>query len=260
LEIPKTPPSLDPLRAQTASLADRKGASVPVPTPGAGGPDIRPLDLAGALQILVAEVELALTEAGLRVPAPAGAASAPAASAMALASVPGQAPPPSPSSAGLAAAIAMAAAATTPAGTAVDGAAESVAVRMLLSAFLRALPPASEPPTAFLATVQRAVQALADGSQTAIDRVAAWRGTPAALTAALQQGRQLSLALIHDDQVQPPILAHPEWLGLAREWARLRRLRRRQERRLLLTDTDADWLEADDFAEPDEHPMPERRR
>lgn len=195
---------------------------MPVPTPGAGGPDIRPLDLAGALQILVAEVELALTEAGLGAGAPA----------------PG-------------------------AGTTGIDAAQSAAARVLLSAFLRALPPASEPPATFFAAVQRAAQALADGSQAAIDRVAAWRGTPAALVAALQQGRQLSLALISDDRIQSPILAHPECLSLANEWARLRRRRRRQERRLLLTDTDADWLEeaqAEDFAEPDESALPERRR
>lgn len=207
MEIRKTPWPTDLLLPAATGFGERNGPAAPPPALTAPGPDIRPLDLAGALQILVAEVELALTEAGLR-------------GAVPISDVSG----------------------VNAAG--VEGSGDDLAARALLGGFLGAVPSAMEEPAHFVATLHRAALAIATGSQSAIDRVAAWSGTRASLPEALQRGRELALALIREP-VDPPILTHPEWLGLARELSRVRRLRRRQERRMLLTETDADWREED---------------
>jgi hypothetical protein len=92
-------------------------------------------------------------------------------------------------------------------------------------------------------------RALEAGSQNAIDRVSAWRGTPASIADALQQARALALVVVSDEAASD-ILMRPEWLGLAPGIARLRRRLRR--RRVLLTDLDADHVEPDMKSDPQE--------
>lgn len=122
----------------------------------------------------------------------------------------------------------------------------------LVEQFLRLLPQDdATPPAAWSATVERVLQAISRGSSAAIERVIGWRDTPPTVAATLQEVRLLALAVINGEQ--PALLSRPEWLGLG---ASLQRLRQRRRRALLLTDTDADYLDLPASDEPPELPLP----
>ncbi len=222
MEIPKTPAPADALRTLTAGLGERQSPAA-APIAPADRASIRLLDLPGALQILIAEVNLALTEAGL---APADASSSETLLRWAAAQPP------------LALLLSDA------------GSAQSVQempARALVEIFLRTLPSADLPPQEWMVAVKKLSLTLAAGSATAIERIAAWQDMPAKLPAWLGQARELALALVAEDAASPPLLLRPEWLGLAAGLARFQRLRRRK-RRLLLSPTDADWLDEEEGA------------
>ncbi len=190
--------------AVPTGLAER-GARTPAQV-AAGGDwsSIKPLDLSAALQILVAEVKLALIEAGF-------------ASLAADASLRSTAP--------------LSPAAAAPA---------------LVDLFLRLLPQdEATPQGVFSATAERLLQAISRGSSAAIERVIAWRDTPPAIAATLQEVRSLALAIISGEQ--PALLSRPEWLGLVTS---LQRVWRRRRRTRLLSATDADHPDVPALEEP----------
>jgi hypothetical protein len=224
MEIPKPPGLADVLRTPTPSLGERNAAPAPALPLPVDRSSIKLLDLTGALQILIAEVKLALGDAGFG--------------------------PPDPS---LGEALQRWAAAQPPLALLLadpDTAQAALAppARALLEIVLRALPAEDQPPQAWTAAVQKLTQALANGSAAAIERISAWHDTPVRLAALLEKSRALALDLLGED-APLPLLTRPEWLGLGAALTRFHRLRRRQ-RRLLLSDTDADWL--DDDADIDE--------
>jgi hypothetical protein len=196
MEIRKS--SLLPAESPTAAsgLAER-GARTPAQVVGGGDrSSIKALDLSAALQILLAEVKLALSEDGF----------------VSLASDASLRPPAPLSS--------------------------TVAAPALVELFLQLVPQdEATSPEVLSTTIARLVQAISRGSSAAIERVVAWRDTPPAIAATLQEVRSLALAVISGGQ--PALLSRPEWLGLGTSLQRLRRRRRT----LLVTDTDADHLE-----------------
>ncbi len=204
MEIPKLGPSPGDVTSSRPELSGRgpqSAAGAPVP---ADTSRIKALNLPAALQILIAEVKLALVQAGFALPA-AGAAQS-------LVQPPMQ------------------------------GAAEPAA-RAVVGLFLGLVPDEATPEPAWTATLERLVQAVSSGSAAALERVIAWRDTPATIASAVQEARSLALAIIQDDG-PPAVLARPEWLGLGAALDRVRRRRRR--RTLLLTGLDADHLDLPD--------------
>jgi hypothetical protein len=206
-----------PARTSTSS-AD---ADTPVPS-GVGAAldraDIRPLDVLAALQILVAEVRAAFTEA-------LSADSEPSADLTANAGSAGNS--------GSAAAASL------------DGAVP--AARVIVELALQSLPETFEP-GAWSVALPRMDLALQMGVQRAVDVVAAWRDVMPEVLSATQESGALALRLITDE---PPYPDWPprEWLGMAPRLARLWRRRRALKRRLVDPDYAANtkWDELDEL-------------
>jgi hypothetical protein len=219
MEIPKLPPTPadptagTPARAAQTPLRERAAQAPPAANVPADGSGIKPLDLASALKILLTEVKLALIDA-MRTPLP-------------------DLNEPLPQ--------------VAPAAAPEDAAPQ--AARAMVELLLRLVPEEEMHADALNQAVAVMRRALEAGSQNAIDRVSAWRGTPASIADALQQARALALVVVSDEAASD-ILMRPEWLGLAPGIARLRRRLRR--RRVLLTDLDADHVEPDMKSDPQE--------
>jgi len=173
--------------------------------------DIRPLDLQGALQILVAEVRLSLVEALID---PVDGSNV--------------------SGRDLGNAIAdnvdhaNAFLANTPA--------ESLsgpvpAARVIMDLVLRSLPEAFEP-TSWAAMLPRVDLATQAGVQRALDAVSTWRDVPPAAVEAAKASATLALSLIADEQPYP-LWPPDEWIGFAPRLGRFWRRRRALKRRLL---------------------------
>jgi hypothetical protein len=216
--------------AATATRATASTAERGAPPPSAAAPaldraDIKPLDVPGALQILVAEVraafELLLTAADTANPADAGNAAA----------------------AGNAAYTANAGTAAT---ANLDG--PVPAARVLVQMVLQALPDTTDD-NAWSAVLTRVEAALQSGIQRATDVVSAWRDVSPAVMESTKESAGLALQLLGDES-RNPLWLHPEWSGLRPHLARLRRRRRKHRRRLTDPDHDpARWDEIDDFGQ-----------
>jgi hypothetical protein len=178
--------------------------------------DIRPLDVLAALQILVAEVRAAFTEA-------LSADSEPSADLGANAGNAGN-------SGGAAAANLDAV----------------PAARLIVEMALQSLPETFEP-SSWGVALPRMDLALQAGVQRAVDVVGAWRDVTPEVLSATQESGALALRLIADE---PPYPAWPppEWLGLAPRLALLWRRRRALKRRLVDPDYAANtkWDELDE--------------
>jgi hypothetical protein len=192
--------------ATTAEQGPPAAADV---APAADLADIRPLDISGALQILLAEVRAALD---LQL----GAAIAPGA-------VPSSAAAP--------------AAPTATANTA-GAIAQSPdqAAHQMVEMFLQALPEDASDAPAWTAALVRADAAMQSSIEQAIGVVSQWRDVPAAAVDAVADTRALFIAALGDEP-QNPLWLRPEWVGLAPVLHRFRRRRRHARRRL----TDPDY-------------------
>ena len=155
--------------------------------------DIRPLDIQGALQILVAEVRLSLVEA-LTDQGNVGGTNV-----------------------------------SGDTGNPMDG--PVPAARVIVDLVLRSLPATFEPASWAIALprVDIATQA---GVQRALDAVIAWRDVPAAVVEATRESATLALSLIADEQPYP-LWPPDEWIGFAPRLARFWRRRRALKRRLI---------------------------
>jgi hypothetical protein len=171
------------------------GPGLSFPSPAAllwDAVNIQPLNVVGALQILLAEVRAEL--------------------------LPGDVPH-------------MAGAEPMSTGVAFPGFASlsdaSAAPQVLVDMILQALPqPGHESePELFLSAVTRVEAAVQSALDKGIDAVVAWHDVPAAVVDAAKQTRALVMAAFKDDPPNPMWL-RPEWLGLAPRMERFRRRRR----------------------------------
>jgi hypothetical protein len=216
----------------------QRGAAPPDGPPAVDRADIRPLDLPGALQILIAEVRAALIEtlaADLQAaPDSPGAAGQPR-----NAPIPGDA-------AAAPANTSVANAETFAASAAQDLDGPVTAARVIVDLLLRSLPENFEPESGSV-MLPRVDQALQAGIERAIDAVSAWRDVPPAVLEAARESASLALALSADEPTYP--WPPPEWLGMAPRLALLWRRRRVLKRRLVDPDYAAgrQW---DDLEEP----------
>jgi hypothetical protein len=206
-----TPADVPTVRAGSVTSAEQGPPSAADIVPTADLADIRPLDIAAALQILLAEVR-----AGLELQ-------------LAAAAAPGASPP----SAATAATATTAAIATT-AGAIAPG--PDQAAREMVEMFLQALPEDAIDAPAWTAALVRADAAMQSSIEQAMGIVTQWRDVSAAAIDALADTRALFIAALGDDP-QNPLWLRPEWMGLAPMLHRFRRRRRNARRRL----TDPDY-------------------
>jgi len=171
--------------------------------------DIRPLDLAAAMQILLAEVRAGL-DAFLESPVMQSSGPQNPVAQNPMAQSPIQ------------------------------------AAHELVDMFLRALPEdASDAPawTAALIQVETAAQS---GMERAVSVVAAWRDIPLPVVDAAKETRALFFSALGDEP-QNPLWLRPEWMGLAPQFRRFWRRRRNARRRL--TDPDYPLVNLDESEE-----------
>lgn len=241
------PPPLDPLANRPDAAAAPTLTPRPPPTPIASSPPepalsaaaaqadqvlIHPLDLTGALQIMIAEVRAELPLPAVRAPpavvlppfeAPHGGG--------------GRLEPLLIATGGLAA--------ESP----------TVTPQTLVQLFLQALPPPETlEPAAWLALVTQVQGAVQVALDRAVEVAAAWREVPLAVVEGARETRDVVVAAITHD-LPSPLWLRPEWLGLA---PRMERYRRRRKRALRwLSDPDPHWRERDE--DPEREPAADQR-
>jgi len=198
MEIPKTSADVPLVLTGTAPAPEQGTPSPATAAPTADLVDIRPLDISGALQILLAEVRAALD---LQL----GAAITPGA-------------------------ITSSAATATTAGAVAQS--PDQAARQMVEMFLQALPEDASDAPAWTAALVRADAALQSGIEEAMGVVTQWRDVPAAAVDAVADARALFIAALGDEP-QNPVWLRPEWVGLAPVLQRFRRRRRNARRRLI---------------------------
>jgi hypothetical protein len=210
MQVSNVPPADAPApSAGTVTSAEQRPPSAADIAPAADLADIRPLDISGALQILLAEVSagLDLQLGGAITP---GAIASSAATAGAIVQSPLQ------------------------------------AARELVQMFLQALPEDASDAPAWTAALARADAATQAGIEQATGVVAQWRDVPAAAVDAVADTRALFTSALGDDP-QNPLWLRPEWMGLAPVLQRFRRRRRNARRRL--TDPDYSTQNLDESEE-----------
>jgi hypothetical protein len=211
MQVSKVTPADVPMaRAGTVTSAEQEGPpSAADIAPTADLADIRPLDISGALQILLAEVRAGL-DLQLSAAITPGAITSTAAAAGAIAQSPVQ------------------------------------AARELVEMFLQALPEDASDAPAWTAALVRADAAMQSGIGQAVGVVIQWRDVPAAAVDAVAETRALFISALGDDP-QNPLWLRPEWMGLAPMLHRFRRRRRNARRRL--TDPDYSTQSLDESEE-----------
>ena len=201
MEISNVPADLPTAPTGTAP-APEQGASSPTPAaPPADFVDIRPLDISGALQILLAEVRAGLDS-------------------LLDASVTGSLPTAGTPISG------------TPTAAGAGAQSPVQAARELVELFLQALPEDAGDAPAWSATLLRADATIQSSIEQAIAVVTQWREVPAAAVDAVRETRTLFSVVIRDE-VENPLWQRPEWIGLAPQLIRFRRRRRNARRRLI---------------------------
>jgi len=245
MEVPKLPP-LDPKpvhpdggpmpplgpraplgpRPSTAPLADAaEVAGVGAVAALVDQVHIHPLDLTGAMQILIAEVRADLP-------------------------LPGDAPHPAlPIPGGGHGGGARVEPLLLASGAVPEEPLIATTPQSLVQLFLQALPPPETlEPAAWLAASMQVEGAMRVALDRAVDAVTVWRDVPTAVVEAANQTRAVVVAAIADETPNP-LWLRPEWLGLAprmeRYWRRRRRARQRLNAQQPLRDPDPYWHERD---------------
>jgi hypothetical protein len=204
MEVSKVPPADVPtVRAGAVTTAEQGPPSAADMAPVADLADIRPLDISGALQILLAEVRAALDlQLGAEITPGAITSSAATAATATTAGAIAQSP--------------------------------DQAARQMVEMFLQALPEDASDAPAWIAALVRADAALQSSIEQAMGVVTQWRDVPAAAVDAVADARALFIAALGDEP-QNPLWLRPEWVGLAPVFQRFRRRRNARRR---LTDPD----------------------
>ena len=227
VDLPRGRPNAGAAPTLSSRSAPLAPGALPVETSGAtavaalaDAVHIHPLDLDGALQIMIAEVRAELPLPGDTAPSvalPLGVPLPPVLPA-GLPLPPGVPP------------LAPATAMPLP-----------LAPQTLVQLFLQSLPPPdAQEPAAWLASVVQAEGAMQVALDRAIRAASVWRDVPAAVLDGVHETRDVVLAAITDDPPNP-LWLRPEWLGLAPRMQEYRRRRRRAHR--WLSDPDLQWRE-----------------
>ncbi len=195
MQVSNVPPADVPtVRAGSVTTVEQRPPSAADIAPAADLADIRPLDISGALQILLAEVRAALDLQ------------------LGAAITPGAIP-------------SGAAAATTAAATSIAGAiaqSPDQAARQMVEMFLQALPEDASDAPAWTAALVRADAAMQSSIEQAVGVVTQWRDVPADAVDAVADTRALFISALGDEP-QNPLWLRPEWAGLAPVLHRFRR-------------------------------------
>jgi hypothetical protein len=209
MQISNAPPADVPtVRAASVTTAEQGPPTAADIAPAADLADIRPLDISGALQILLAEVRAALDLQ------------------LGTAITPGAIP----------SSVATATSANTATGAGAIAQSPDQAARQMVEMFLQALPEDASDAPAWTAALVRADAAMQSSIEQAVGVVTQWRDVPAAAVDAVADTRALFISALGDDP-QNPLWLRPEWVGLAPILQRFRRRRRNARRRL----TDPDY-------------------
>jgi hypothetical protein len=139
---------------------------------------------------------------------------------------------------------------------------EDRAARVLVGAFLQALPVdlhESSQDGDVERAMARAEAVLQASAARAIDIIARWRETPAAIPILLREALTQALVVLRDE-FGLPILMRPEWLGLGPQLERLRRLRARRRARRRQTGHEPGCSDSPSSQDPDYLPsLPPKR-
>lgn len=198
---PETPASKDRLAGEIETAVTKDLEVLEEAAPASDQPDIRPLDIPGGLQILLAETRAAfqqITEFGGLPPA--------------------QNPSPS-----------------------FGGAGDNVAAnpvqtaRQIVEWVLQSLPDDAGNASGWTSALVRTESALQAGLQQAVTTVSSWRDVPDTVVDSVAQSGALVLQAL-SEETPNPLWLRPEWVGLAPRLERFVRRRRAARRRL--TDPD----------------------
>ena len=215
--------------ALTATPTDAESSSAANVMSVADFADIRPLDLAAALQILVAEVRAGL-DASLEGPMAPGVATQNAAT----------------QNAATLNAATQNAAAQNPIAQSPIAQNPIQAAHELVDMFLRALPEDASDASAWTAALIQVETTVQSSLERAVSVVAAWRDTPLPVVDAAKETRVLFNEAL-GDEAQNLSWLRPEWMGLGAPFHRFRRRRRNARRRL--TDPDYPLVNLDENEE-----------
>jgi hypothetical protein len=193
IQQPETPPSKARLVSEIETAINQELEDLEQTPPATDQPDIRPLDIPGGLQILIAETRAAFQETAEFAAAPA---------------------PPN-------------------FGTSVDAAPGNSlqAARQIVELLLQSLPENIENPDVWTTALLRAESALQTGLQQAVSTVASWREVPDGVVDSVAQSGALVLQAL-SEELPNPLWLRPEWVGLAPRLQRFSRRRRAARRRL----------------------------
>jgi hypothetical protein len=193
LQQPQTPPSKGRLVSEIETAINQDLEDLQQTPPVTDQPDIRPLDVPGGLQILMAETRAAFEEMAEFVAAPApqgfGASIDPA---------PGN---------------------------------SLQAARQIVELLLQSLPESIENPAVWTTALLRAESALEAGLQQSVSTVANWREVPDGVVDGVAQAASWVLQAL-SEETPNPLWLRPEWVGLAPRLQRFARRRRAARRRL----------------------------
>ena len=211
MEVSKVPPADVPTpRAGTAAATGQGSQSAAPIVPPGTQPEIRPLDVSGALMILLAEVR-----AGFDLPM--------------ITANPQSTIPQSP--------ITQSTITLNPVQAAHD----------LVEVLLRVLPENAGDATAWTAAFVRAEASMQSSIERTIAIVAQWRDVPQAAVDAVKEARALAFSALADEP-QNPLWLRLEWVGLAPGIQRFWRRRRIARRRLIDPDYSSGSLdESEEF-------------
>jgi hypothetical protein len=193
IQQPETPPSKGRLVSEIETAINHDLEDLEQTPPASDQADIRPLDVPGGLQILIAETRAAFQEIAEFVTAPA----------------------------------------PQTLGSSVDAApGDSLqAARQIVELVLQSLPENIENPDVWTTALLRAESALEAGLQQSVSTVASWREVPDAVVDSVAQSGALVLQAL-SEEMPNPLWLRPEWVGLAPRLQRFSRRRRAARRRL----------------------------
>jgi len=193
IQQPQTPPSKGRLVREIETAINQDLEDLEQMPPASDQADIRPLDVPGGLQILIAETRAAFQEIAEFVAAPA----------------------------------------PQTLGSNVDAAPgySLQAARQIVELVLQSLPENIENPAVWTTALLRAESALEAGLQQSVSTVANWREVPDAVVDSVAQSAALVLQAL-SEEMPNPLWLRPEWVGLAPRLQRFSRRRRAARRRL----------------------------
>lgn len=198
----ETPPSKDRLTGEIEAAVTKDLEDLEEAAAASDPPDIRPLDIAGGLQILLVETRAAFQQiTGFALPASPGLAASPGFGAAG--------------------------------GNLATNALQTA--RQIVDLLLQSLPEDVGDAAVWTSALVRTESALQSGLQQAVTTVSTWRDVPAVVVDTVAQSATLVMQAL-SEEMPNPLWLRPEWVGLAPRLQRF--VRRRCAARRRLTDPD----------------------